>query len=68
MIKPQGCSRRAGTQPGACVPVPVFMPLGSSRAGENSAPDASFLGVSAMSWGERFSLYFPILGYDLLVP
>lgn len=34
----------------------AFISLGSSRAGENSAPDASFLGVSLMSSGERFSL------------
>lgn len=38
------------------VPFPAFISLGSPRAGENSAPDASFLGVSLMSSGERFSL------------
>lgn len=38
------------------VPFPAFISLASPRAGENSAPDASFLGVSLMSSGERFSL------------
>lgn len=67
-----GDAQATGMQRGGrdleAVSSPAFTPLGCPRAGENSAPDVNFPGVSMMSWGERFPLYFPVLRYDPLLP